>query len=85
LKRVKPLAVFDLPFSRSPAMSPVHTLRPIVWWFEGIISIAGEQCHANWHNGWMSHMRATLSSGTWDDKTFIQEPASKSIEYDCPS
>jgi hypothetical protein len=39
LKWVKPLAVFDLPFSGGPAVSPVDTLRPVVWRLEVAVSI----------------------------------------------
>jgi hypothetical protein len=39
LEWVKPLAVFDLPFSGGPAVSPVDALRPVVWWLEVAVSI----------------------------------------------
>ena len=85
LEWVKPLAVFDLPFPSGPAVSPVDSLRPVVWRLEVSISITGKQRHADWHNGWMSHVRPTLPGGTWDDEAFVEEPPSKSIQYSCPS
>ncbi len=85
LERVKPLAVFDLPFPSCPAVGPVDSLRPVVWRFEGAVSITGKQRHADWHHGGMSQVRPTLPGGTWDDKAFIEEPPSKSIQYSCPS
>ena len=80
LKWVKPLTVFDLPFSSRPTMSPVHSLRPVVWRLEVAISIARKQCHTDWHDGGMPHVRPTLSSSTWNDESFTQEPASKFIQ-----
>ena len=81
LERVKPLAVFDLPFPSGPAVSPVDSLRPVVWRLEVSISITGKQRHADWHNGWMSHVRPTLPGGTWDDEAFVEEPPSESIQH----
>ena len=81
LEWVKPLAVFDLPFPSCPAVGPMHTLRPVVWRFEGAISITGKQRHADWHDGGMSQVRPTLPGGTWDDKAFIEEPPSESIQH----
>ena len=80
LKWVKPLTVFDLPFSSGPTMSPVHTLRPVVRRFEVAVPIARKQCHADWHDGWMPHVRPTLPGGTWNDNAFVKETSCKSIE-----
>ena len=77
----KPLAVFDLPFPSCPAVGPMHTLRPVVWRFEGAVSITGEQRHADWHCGRVSQVWPTLPGGTWDDKAFIEEPPSESIQH----
>ena len=79
LERVKPLAVFDLPFPSGPAVSPVNTLQPVMRRFEGAISITGKQRHADWHDGGMPQVRPTLAGGTWDDKAFIEEPPSKTV------
>ena len=79
LERVKPLAVFDLPFPSGPTVGPVHTLRPVMRRFKGAVSITRKQRHTDWHNGGMSQVRPTLAGGTWDDKAFIEEPSSKTV------
>ena len=80
LERVKPLAMFDLPFSSGPTMSPVHTLRPVVRRFEVAVPIARKQCHADWHDGGMPQVRPTLPGGTWNDEAFVEKPPSESIQ-----
>ena len=85
LERVKPLAVFDLPFPSGPAVSPVDSLRPVVWRFEGAVSITGKQRHADWHDGGMPKVRPPLPGGTWNDEAFVEKPPSESIQYSCPS
>ena len=80
LERVKPLAVFDLPFPSCPAVGPVHTLRPVVWRLEVSISITRKQCHADWHDGRMPQVRPTLPGGTWNDEAFVEKPPSESIQ-----
>ena len=80
LEWVKPLTVFDLPCSGCPTVGPVDSLRPVVWRFEVTVSITRKQCHADWHDSWVSHVRPTLSGGTWDDEAFVEEPSCKSVE-----
>ena len=58
----------------------MHTLRPSFWRFEGAVSITGKQRHADWYDGGMLQVRPTLAGGTWDDKAFIEEPPSESIQ-----
>jgi hypothetical protein len=81
LQWVEPLAMFDLPVSSCPAVSPVDALRPILWWIEVAVSISRKQRHAHRHSDWVSQVWTPLMRSTWYDETIMQQSSGKPVQH----